>query len=245
MAHLLDDEADHLRRGDDAVGGGRVRAQGPGRALHPVLRRHARVDTAAPRSSRSPCRRSSRCASGTCSRTPPGSPTASTTRTPVDAAVPRGRVRVGRAGRAGPRAASATRGPGCRCCSSPGASGTTPWPPTCSAASSRSPPASRSTQFFAERIFGPLGMTDTALRAAPTATPSASPRSTRPTRRRGMAVAQRRARAGGVSAARVPLRRRRPGLDRRRLPPLHADAARGGGELDGVRLLGPAHRRAT
>ena len=33
LADLLDDQADHVGRGDAAVGGGRVRAQGPGRAV--------------------------------------------------------------------------------------------------------------------------------------------------------------------------------------------------------------------
>ena len=43
MAHLLDDEADHLGRGDAAVGGGALRAQGPDRALPARVRRAARV----------------------------------------------------------------------------------------------------------------------------------------------------------------------------------------------------------
>ena len=43
LAHLLDDEADHDGRGDDALRGGRVRAHGPGRPLHPGVRRRPRV----------------------------------------------------------------------------------------------------------------------------------------------------------------------------------------------------------
>src|SRR6266536_813646 len=50
---------------------------------------------------------------------------------------------TGRRGSSGPRQrtwtwrAAATPGPGSRCCSSPAASGTTRWPATCSAGSSR------------------------------------------------------------------------------------------------------------
>ena len=58
-------------------------------------------------------------------------------------------------------------------------SGTTRWPPTCSAGSSRWPPGSRLDEFFAERIFGPLGMTDTSFWVA-RPTSSGWPRSTRP-----------------------------------------------------------------
>ena len=48
--------------------------------------------------------------------------------------LPRARVRVGRAARASTWPRAATRGRSCRCSSSPAASGTTPSPPTCSAA---------------------------------------------------------------------------------------------------------------
>ena len=41
--HLLDDQADHLGRRDDALRGGRVRAHRPGQRVHPVVRRHARL----------------------------------------------------------------------------------------------------------------------------------------------------------------------------------------------------------
>ncbi len=80
--------------------------------------------------------------------------------------------------------------------------------------------------FFAERILGPLGMHDTsfALRDGRRRAPRRALLA-RPGDRDG--GAQRGARAGGVRAARVPLRRRRPALHRARLPALHADAARG------------------
>ena len=53
VPHLLDDEADHVGRGDAAVGGGRVRAQGPGRALHPRVQGRARVGGRQPEQARS------------------------------------------------------------------------------------------------------------------------------------------------------------------------------------------------
>ena len=59
-------------------------------------------------------------------------------RLPPDArrrrAVPRGRLRVRLAARHGPGRSAATPGRPSRCCSSPARSGTTRWPPTCSAA---------------------------------------------------------------------------------------------------------------
>ena len=96
-------------------------------------------------------------------------------------------------------------------------------PPTCSAASSRSSPASRSTRSSRSASSSPLGMT-TPRFALATATPTGSPRSTRPTRA-GMA-ARNEVLGGGARAAGVPLRRRRAGLDRGRLPALQRDAAR-------------------
>ena len=82
----------------------------------------------------------------------------------------------------------------------------------------------RLDEFFAERIFGPLGMTDTALLRRPRPTRAGWPRCTcraRTARRPGSTRWARRAHA----ARRPALRRRRPGLDRRRLPPVHPDAA--------------------
>ena len=79
---------------------------------------------------------------------------------PVDAHVPGRRVRVGRAP-AADLAGLRRLGRRCRCCSSRARSGTTRSRPTCSAGWSRSPRASRSTSSSHERIFGPLGMTDT------------------------------------------------------------------------------------
>ena len=71
VAHLLDDQADHLGGGDAAVGGGRVRAQGPGREASSPRSRTRACGPAAARTS--PVTRpgdASRCACGTCSRTP-------------------------------------------------------------------------------------------------------------------------------------------------------------------------------
>ena len=63
--------------------------------------------------------------------------------------------------RARPRRVRATRGPRCRCCSSPARSGTTRWRPTCSAALVEVVSGQPLDAFFAERIFAPLGMDDT------------------------------------------------------------------------------------
>ena len=41
LPHLLDDEADHVGGGDDALRGGRLRAEGPGQPVHPVVPRPA------------------------------------------------------------------------------------------------------------------------------------------------------------------------------------------------------------
>ena len=79
VADLLDDQADHLGGGDDAVGGGALRAQGPDRALPARVRRAARVRRRRDGEGRRPCPRPSRSACGTCSPTRRGSPTASTT----------------------------------------------------------------------------------------------------------------------------------------------------------------------
>ncbi len=43
VAHLLDDQARHLGRRDDALRGGRLRAQRPGQRVHPRLRRRSRL----------------------------------------------------------------------------------------------------------------------------------------------------------------------------------------------------------
>ena len=64
---------------------------------------------------------------------------------PVDELYRHGRLRVGRARRRRPGGRAATTWPRCRCCSSPAPSGTTAMPPTCSAGSSRSRRACRST----------------------------------------------------------------------------------------------------
>ena len=169
-----------VRRGDDALGGGRVRAQGPGRTLHPVLRRHAGVTRrlGAQAGHRAAGRADAHLAPAHAHRRahvrlPPRAPRR-----------PRCTARPGSSGARPPgwtSRASATRGPGCRCCSSPAASGTTPWPPTCSDASSRSPRASRSTRSSPSASSSRSGCTTPPSRGA-TATSSASPRSTRPTR---------------------------------------------------------------
>ena len=147
LAHLLDDQADHLGRGDDALRAGRAGADRPDRrggsrpsptpgSTRPA-RRSSPVDRAGHRADpglapahphlrpdlrlppRAPGRRDVPAARATSSRRPPG----------VDLAARVRRVRASS-----------------RCCSSRAPSGTTASRPTCSAASSRWSPGSRSTR---------------------------------------------------------------------------------------------------
>ena len=144
LAHLLHDQADHLGRRHDAVRGGRAAADRPGQQVHPVLRRPARLHR---RLGPEPAHRPRHRADAGLApahphlrphlRVPPGAP--------GGRHLPRGRVRRRRGPRAWTWPRRATPGRRCRCCSSPGRSGTTVSPPTCSAAWSRSPPGSRST----------------------------------------------------------------------------------------------------
>ena len=96
-------------------------------------------------------------------------------------------------------------------------------------------------EFFATRILGPLGMTDTAFFADEERAGRLGAVYTAGAGRPGRAVGavQRRALPG----AGLPQRRRRPGVQRRGLPAVHADAAgpagSPAGELDGNRLLSP------
>ena len=135
--------------------------------------------------------------------------------------VPGGRLRR-RARRAGVDLAAGLRqsGPASRCCSSRAPSGTTRSPPTCSAASSRSPPGRASTSSSPQRIFGPLGMTDTGFCAQPDdlgrLAALYAPRPVNGKAGRIDAMGD-----GGPQAADDAQRRRRPGLHRGRLPPVH------------------------
>ena len=78
-------------------------------------------------------------------------------------------------------------------------------------------------QFFADRILRPLGMADTAFQVAPEDLPRLAALYVGGPGQPG--GPQRRARRAGTAPAVVPQRRRRPGVQRRRLPPLHPDAA--------------------
>ena len=114
--------------------------------------------------------------------------------------------------------ARATRGRRCRCCSSPARSSTTASPPTSSATSVEVISGQTLDVFFKERILGPLGMLDTAFSAVDADRMAAL---------YGPGLARNdRMGAGGAAAAGVPVGRRRAGLDRGRLPPLHDDARR-------------------
>ena len=224
VPHLLDDEAGHVGGGDDALRGGRVRAEGPGQPVHPVVR-------------------------ATPGCTAPGRPSHPVTEPaiepmriwhllthtagltygfhhahPVDAMY---------------RAAGFEWGspPGvdlAGCCDAwatlpllfqPGSEwnysvATDVLGRVVEVVSGQS-----LDEFFAERIFDPLGMSDTGFwvddadhdRLAALYVPHSGTRTSVAGRRHG----RRRATAPGE-----PVRRWRPGVDRRRLPPLHPDAAR-------------------
>ena len=85
LAHLLDDQAGHLGRGDDAVRGGRLRAGRPDREVAARVRRAPRLRRGIGPQAGDRAGRPSRSACGTCSPTRRGSPTASTTPTPSTA----------------------------------------------------------------------------------------------------------------------------------------------------------------
>ena len=144
--------------------------------------------------------------------------------------VPGRRVRVGHAARTGPGAVLRCVGGTAAAVPARRASGTTRWRPTCSAGWSRWPRASSLDEFFADRIFGPLGMTDTSFwvgeadrdRLAALYTPSAAP---------GGSAARLDAMGQVARARAAPAQRRRGAdLDRGRLSPVHADAAGPAGE---------------
>ena len=162
---------------------GALRADRPGGALHPGVRRRRASTSAARRRTR--CTRPgrpSRSASGTCSPTPPGSPTASTTRTrSTRCTAPRGYEFGQPAGR-GPRRGVRRLGASCRCCSSRAPSGTTRVATDVLGRVVEVVSGQPLDAFFAERIFGPLGMTDTAFSVPTRRTSTGSPRSTCPDR---------------------------------------------------------------
>ena len=98
----------------------------------------------------------------------------------------------------------------------------------------------RLDEFFASRIFGPLGMTDTGFWVARATTSRLAALYTLGPGRKAVRLDS----LGAVAsqAAAVPRRRRRARRHGGRLPPVHLDAARArqpGGRLDGVRLLSP------
>ena len=146
LAHLLDDQADHLGGGDDALRGGRAPAHRPGQQVHPVLRRPARLRR---RLGPEPAHRPGQRADAGLApahphlrahlRVPPGAHGGRD--------LPRRRVR--RPARpAGMDLARGVRRLGVPAAAVPARarSGTTGSPPTSSAAWSRSPPGSRSTR---------------------------------------------------------------------------------------------------
>ena len=155
LAHLLDDQADHLGGGDDAVRAGPLRAHRPGQPLHPVVRRRAGLRRRARRQRRAPSR--------------PTEPMRIWHLLTHTAGLTYGFHHAHRRRRDLPRRGLRARAcpPGidlgrgvrhlgrrCRCCSSPAPRGTTRSPPTCSAGSSRWSPGSRSTSSSPSRSSG-------------------------------------------------------------------------------------------
>ena len=97
-------------------------------------------------------------------------------------------------------------------------------------------------EFFADRIFDPLGMTDTGFWADPAAQPRLAAVYMRGAGRHGGQA--RRPRRGRAHAAARALRGRRSGVHRRRLPAVHPDAAAGQSGRTGRRPAAePAHGR--
>ena len=222
LAHLLDDQADHVGRGHDALRAGRAGADRPGGALHPVLRRRPRLQ----------CRAGAEPVDGpghrARARLAPAHPHLRAhlrlpPRAPGRRDVPPERLRLLQSARRGPRRGvrPARRAPAAvparhrvelrrsrR---------------TCWAGSSRSPRGSRFDTFLAEHVLGPLGMDDTGVvgrRGGP-----------RPARHALHARTGRRPRGehgprrGGDPPAGAARRRGRAGVDGGGLPPLHPDAA--------------------
>ena len=244
MADLLDDQADHLGRRDAAVRGGRVRAHRPGQRVHPGLRRRCGCTPAARTRGRSPV-----------PATEPVRIWHLLTHTsgltygfhrvhPVDALYRAGGFEWG-APPGMDLAEACDRWAGFPLLFQPG----TEW--NYSVVHRRARPRRRGGLRAAPRRVlrrarsRPLGMTDTAFWARPTTAPG-WPRCTPPDRG-GQA---RRLDALGQAVRKAPARAqrgRRPGLHRGRLRPVPADAAdrqdSPAGELDGTRLLEPAHGR--
>ena len=110
-----------------------------------------------------------------------------------------------RRSRPGPTSGSAGCRPS-RWCTNPASGGSTTPAPTCSACSWPGRPGSPSTSFLRERVFEPLGMVDTGF-----ATSAADRLGTCYHPATGTVLRPARRPVG--EAARLPLRRRRPGLD--------------------------------
>ena len=209
----------------------------------PGVRRHARLPRR--RRRRKPVTEPATRAdpdAGTCSPTPPGSPTASTTPTRSTRMYRAARLRVGHAARHRPRRVLRRRGPQLPLLFQPG----TEWNYGVSTdvlgrRRRGASPASRSTSSSPRAIFGPLGMVETRLLRVRTSRPRPARRALRARPRRPAARRAARRRWAPPTHAGPTFLSGGGGLvsTRGRLPPLHRACCCGGGELDGVRLLGP------
>ena len=220
LAHLLDDQAGHLGRGDDAVRGGRLRAQRPDREVAARVRRDPRLRrrVGAEAGDRAADRADPRAAPahphvGADLRLPP--------RPPRRRDVPRRWATSGAPRPAPTRAEVLPRsGRRSRWSSSPAASGTTASPPTSSAGWSRCSPGSRWTSSSSSGSSRRSACGTRRSACARTTTPSRWPGSTRA----DAGAARRAADRVRVPSTRstppptqagVPVRRRRAGVHRR------------------------------
>ena len=239
VAHLLDDQADHVGRRDDAVGGGPLRADRRDQPVAARVRRRRRSTT----------------------RAPPAQPFTVPAVEPIrvwhllthTSGLTYGFLQTSvvdalyrKAGydiqpKAGVDLAQAVPRLG-------GAAAAVPARHRAGATASSTDVLGRLVEvvsgqtlgdFLRQRIFEPLGMTDTRWWVDPAATTRTARRAVRAEPARtgsgGPVRPDRPARAAGAGPA---LRRRRADLHRRRLPPVHLDAAARRASSDGVRLLG-------
>ena len=178
-ADVLHEQADHVGGGDDAARGGRLLAEGSDQHLHPRVRRHAGVPVGFVRQA------DARAADRADPHLAPAHPHVRADvrlpqHPPGRRAVPARPASSGATRPAWISPSAVARGPRCRSSSSRERNGTTACRPTCSDGGRGGVgPAPRRVP--AERIFEPLGMTETDF-CVPADGPIGSPRSTCRTR---------------------------------------------------------------
>ncbi len=239
MADLLDDQADHLGRGDDAVGGGAFELKDPVARFIPAFGTRAcgAAARAAQAGDRAADRAGARLAPAHAHR---GADLRLPSRPPGRRALPRGRLRVGLAARPGPRRLLRRLGRAAAAVPAGHASGTTRSPPTCSAAWSRSSRGQSLDGFFAERISGRWACaTPASTSSRSTGRPAGGAVLAGPGHRPRDCATTRSA-EGSLEPPALPLRRRRARRRRRATTSASRDAAR----RRRARRRAPAARRA-